>query len=342
MKFINHHIEIDKVTRPKKITGTRFAAILGKNHWATPFATWCEITHTYEEPFADTPYTLAGKAIEPKQRRWVEDTYFTHLVAPADLYGEDYFNTTHGDFFPGHKIFGGMWDYIAEDANHNTTAVYEMKTTKRAEDWVADIPEYYALQAALYAHLLGVDQVYMVCSILQPRDYAHPEEYVPTAHNTFVRGFKVSERYPDMDMLIAEAETWYKYHVRTGVSPEYDEKKDADILKILRSNNLNPDTDMDEVLTEADKLLEVIEAAEAAVKEKRERLEVLKNIIKDYCSQNLSEDYSELTLSGHRNIWTYARTKRTEVDKEALKADGLLDKYTTTKESFRLTNKKGD
>ena len=36
----------------------------------------------------------------------------------------------------------------------------------RDRDWAEDIPEYYALQAALYAHLLGVDSVIMVASFL--------------------------------------------------------------------------------------------------------------------------------------------------------------------------------
>ena len=342
MKWVGNHIEIDKVSRPKKVTGTRFAALLGENAWSTPFRTWCEITRTWEEPFSDNQYTIAGKTLEPKMAQYVRDNYFANLCSPTDLYGEDYFNITHGDFFPGNKIFGGMWDYLGEDSHHNTIAVYEMKTTKRVEDWAEDIPEYYAKQAALYAYLLHVDQVYMVCSVLEPRDYAHPEDYVPTDKNTFVRGFKVSERYPDIDLLVQEAEAWYRKYVRTGISPDYDEKKDAEILKDLRRNSLNPDTDMDEVLAEADELMEVIEAAEAVIKDKRDRLEVLKGIIKDYCRQNMSDEYAELTLSGHKTIWTYSRFQRVDVDMKALEADGLLNKYRKVTKSFRLTNKKGD
>lgn len=58
--------------RPKKVTGTRFAAIMGLNAWNTPFKTWCEITRTYEEPFEETIYTAAGKAIEPKQAEYMK------------------------------------------------------------------------------------------------------------------------------------------------------------------------------------------------------------------------------------------------------------------------------
>ena len=51
--------------KPKKITATRFATVMGLNPYKTEFETWCEITRTYEKPFEDSIYTIAGKAIEP-------------------------------------------------------------------------------------------------------------------------------------------------------------------------------------------------------------------------------------------------------------------------------------
>ena len=333
-------IQIDTpVKRSKKITGTRFAAILGENVWNTPFKTWCDITHTYEEPFVDTIYTKAGKIIEPKQAEYMRKAYCMNIVSPAMLYGEDYFNVTRGDFFPGNRIFGGMWDYLAEDENGKTTAVLEMKTTKRAEDWVNDIPEYYAKQAALYAYMLGVDQVYMVCSILTDRDYAHPEKFVPSVDNTFVRPFKVSERYPDFELLKWDAEDWWKKHVVGGISPKYDEKKDADILKVLRNNTLNPATDIQALLAEADDLTEVINAAKAAVAEKQKRLDTITDIIKAYAKDNLREGDKSVTLESGKTVWTYAATPRTEIDKDKLKADGLFDHYAKTTTTYRLTSK---
>ncbi len=61
--------------RPKKITGTRFAAIMGLNRWSTPFEAWCAITRTYEKPFEDTIYTIAGKIIEPKQAEYMRRAF---------------------------------------------------------------------------------------------------------------------------------------------------------------------------------------------------------------------------------------------------------------------------
>lgn len=327
--------------KPKKITGTRFAAIMGKNTWNTPFKTWCEITRTYEEPFEDTIYTIAGKAIEPKQAEYMRRAYFmTGLKTPTDIFGENYFKRTFGDFFKNEPIFGGMWDYLLYDESGKPTTVLEMKTTKRSEDWENDIPEYYALQAALYAYLLGVDSVMMVASFLEDKDYKAPEAFVPSSKNTIVIPFKVSERYPDFDKLIKKAEKWWKSCVEGGVSPTFDEKKDADILKVLRTNTLNPETDIENVMEEAEALQEEIERVSATVADKEKRLKTLKDIIKEQAMKSFRDGDKSVALKSKRYVWAVSRTERKDIDKDALKADGLLDKYSTKSVvTYRLTNK---
>ena len=327
--------------KPKKITGTRFAAIMGKNTWNTPFKTWCEITHTYEEPFEDTVYTIAGKTIEPKQAEYMRRAYFmTGLKTPTDIFGENYFKRTFGDFFKDEPIFGGMWDYLLYDENGKPTTVLEMKTTKRSEDWEDDIPEYYALQAALYAYLLGVDSVIMVASFLEDKDYKAPEAFVPSTKNTIIVPFKVSERYPDFDKLIKKAEKWWKSCVIGGVSPTFDEKRDADILKVLRTNTLNPETDIENVMEEAEALQEEIDKVSASVADKEKRLKTLKEIIKEQAMKSFRDGDKSVALKSKRYVWAVSRTERKDIDKDALKADGLLDKYNTKSVvTYRLTNK---
>lgn len=327
--------------KPKKITGTRFAAIMGKNTWNTPFKTWCEITRTYEEPFEDTVYTIAGKTIEPKQAEYMRRAYFmTGLKTPTDIFGENYFKRTFGDFFKDEPIFGGMWDYLLYDESGKPTTVLEMKTTKRSEDWENDIPEYYALQAALYAYLLGVDSVMMVASFLEDKDYKAPEAFVPSSKNTIVIPFKVSERYPDFDKLIKKAEKWWKSCVEGGVSPTFDEKKDADILKVLRTNTLNPETDIESVMEEAEALQEEIERVSATVADKEKRLKTLKDIIKEQVMKSFRDGDKSVALKSKRYVWAISRTEKKDIDKDALKADGLLDKYNTKSVvTYRLTNK---
>ena len=328
--------------KPKKITGTRFAAILGLNQWSTPFEAWCAITRTYEKPFEDTVYTVAGKTIEPKQADYMAQKYFwKKLIRPSDIWGEDYFNKTYGDFFPDQPICGGMWDYLFVDANGTPQTVLEMKTTKRSEDWLDDIPEYYAMQAALYAWLLNVDDVIMVCTILEDKDYQHPEDFQVTPENTFERSFKVSERYPRFPQIINWVEGFWKDHVLTGISPEYDEKKDAEILKELRSVSLNPDSDMEAICREAEELQEKLDKHAGEVKAAEKRLAVLKDMIKEkLIGWFVDDNMKQASITGQKISWVVTKSVTLKVDEEAMKQDGILDKY-KTKESitYRLVPK---
>ena len=330
MKWNENTISIVPPSRPKKITGTRFGAILGKNVWSTPFNTWCAITRTYEEPFTDNIYTNAGKIIEPKQAAYIAGKYFWKTVtSPTDIYGEDYFQKTWGDFFPKEPIFGGMWDYLIEDAEGKIDAVLEMKTTKRSEDWLDDIPEYYALQAALYAYLLKCDTVIMVCTILEEKDYQNPENFEVTEENTFERKFNVSERYPDFPKLVKKAEDWWKEHVLSGISPVFDEIKDAELLKTLRANTLNPDTDLETLINEAEELQVKRNELDEESKETDKRLKVLKDLIKETAIGEFREGDKQVVIHGKRFDWTTSKRVSKKIDEDAMKADGVLDKYKT-------------
>ncbi len=339
----NGTITITPPRRPKKVTGTRFAAIMGLNKWTTPFNAWCAITRTYEEPFQDTIYTIAGKTIEPKQAEFMKQSYFmTNLITPTDMYGPDYFNKTWGDFFKDTPIFGGMWDFLLVDEKGKPIAVLEMKTTKRSEDWVDDVPEYYALQAALYAHLLGVDKVIMVCSFLEEKDYENPAAFVCSAENTIVRPFNLSERYPNMSKTIKKVEKWWKDHVEGGVSPAYDEKADADILKVLRANNLSPDSDLNAMIAEAEKLQDTIDTImeHEGIPDMEKRLKTLKDLIKEASVSQFRDGDKQVVISGGNYEWVTSRSVTTKVDEAAMKKDGILDKYKTKEAvTYRLTPK---
>jgi hypothetical protein len=340
MNWIDGHLEVTPPKKPLKITGTRFAAILGFNKWSTPFKCWCEITRTYKEPFVDTIYTAAGKVIEPKQAEYMKKAYAMYnLKTPTDIFGEDYFKKTFGDFFGSTQSFGGMWDYLLYDENGKPTTVLEMKTTKRSEDWADDIPEYYALQAALYAYLLGVDDVIMVASFLDTKDYEEPEKFVPSANNTITVEFKLSERYPNFAAMVAEATQWWNDYVETGISPEYDEKKDADILKALRTNNVNADTNIDALIAEAESLKTELEAVYASVSDKEKRLKTVTDQIKKYLTGAFRPHDIAVERKGGRYIWSVSKTESYELDKDAIKADGLFDKYSRKKETFRINTK---
>lgn len=334
-------IQIIPPKRPKKLTGTRFATILGLNPWSTPFEIWCEVTRTYQKPFEDTIYTVAGKTIEPKQAEYMKQTYFmSNLVTPTDIWGKDYFRQTYGDFFRESPVLGGMWDYLLYGKDGKPTTVLEMKTSKRVEDWKDDIPEYYALQAALYAYLLGVDEVIMVASFLEPKDYDAPEKFVCSGENTITRPFKVSERYPDFEKkYVKPALKWWKDYVESGISPAFDERKDAEILKALRTNNLSPETDMVALVKEAEDLKAKLDAHAAEVAEDEKRYKVLTDMIKKAAIAQFRDGDKKVSIAGSAYNWEVSRTSTTKIDKDAMKADGILAKYTTTEDSYRISPK---
>jgi hypothetical protein len=228
-----------------------------------------------------------------------------------------------------------MWDSLLYGMDCKIGAVIEFKTTKRAEDWSKGAPDYYALQASLYAYLLGVKSVIMVASFLEEPDYDHPENFVPSSDNTIIDEFLISERFPQFQAHIERATEWWNTYVLKGISPEFDEKKDADILKNLRTNKAPVDEDVGALIAEADKLKIEIDGMSDKVK----RLKELGNLIKEKCIQKFRPGDKKVSIQGATYDWVLTKGETTEIDKEALKADGLLEKYSATKTSYKLEPK---
>lgn len=374
MEFLKDgRIKVDPPKKPKKLTATRFASTLGFNKWSTPFSAWCEMTRTYEEPFEDSIYTIAGKVIEPKICEYLRSRYFMDIQSPTDVYGPDYFRKTWGDFFPDVEGLGGMWDFLGDDF------VVEVKTTKRVEDWKGidgkvEPPIYYKLQASLYAYLLGFDNVVMTCSFLTDKDYEDPDSFVPSVDNTVVVEFSVSEEYPTFkESYIDPAMRFWRENVLTGISPEFDEKADAKILKVLRTKTIEipksepkkkaktpapadpgeksladliKESERLHVKTErdADKLAkakEKVAGYEADLKALKETDEKIRALMADH----IQDGGKRSTLNGKRFSYvctqTAGRLKLTEESYEAMKKDGVYSQYVTeTTEVKRKTDEK--
>ena len=335
MEFLtDNRIKIDPPKKPKKMTATRFATVLGLNAWSTPFEAWCAITRTYEEPFEDTIYTTAGKVIEPKIIEYLNDVMFMDIKSPTDVYGPDYFKKTWGDFFKDVPALGGMWDAIGDDF------VVEIKTTKRAEDWATDVPIYYKLQAALYAYLLGFDNIVMTASFLEDKDYANPELFEPSYKNTKIYEFKLSEAFPDFEnRYVFPALDFWKEHVLTGISPAFDEKRDAEILKALRKNTVTPDDKgIAKLIAEADRIQAAIDKAEAKLDEKKKRLKEIDGIVKEYMSGQFRDGDKKVEIAGKRYTWTVTKSERSSFDSKALAKDlpDVFKKYAGKTETYSL------
>lgn len=351
MEFLKDgRIKVDPPKKPKKITATRFATIMGLNAWATPFSAWCEMTRTYEEPFEDSIYTVAGKIIEPKVIEYLNSRYFLDVKDPTDVYGPDYFRQTWGDFFSNVEGLGGMWDALGDDF------IVEIKTTKRVEDWrgsdgKVDPPIYYKLQACLYAYLLGFDNVYMTCSFLEAKDYpidkgngefdtSPTEAFTPSADNTIIHSFKVSEEFPNFkEDYIEPALKFWRENVLTGISPTFDEKKDAEILKVLRKNTVDPtDAEIAKLMAEGDKLRASIDKAEAKIADKKKRLKEIEDTVKKSMIGQFRDGDKKVEINTKKCSWILTRIVSKKLDTSTLKKElpDVAKKYTKEAISYRL------
>lgn len=339
MEIKNNTVVVDPPKKPKKLTATRFATIMGLNAWSTPFSAWCEMTRTYEEPFEDSIYTIAGKVIEPKICEYLRTRYFMDIKSPTDVYGPDYFKKTWGDFFHDVEALGGMWDFLGDDF------VVEVKTTKRVEDWrgvdgEVEPPIYYKLQASLYAYLLGFDNVVMTCSFLQDKDYANPEDFVPTVDNTVVIEFKLSEAFPTFkESYVEPALKFWRDHVLTGISPEFDEKKDADILKELRKNVTEAsDKDIAKLMAEADKLRVSVDKAEIRIADKKKRIKEIEDQVKESMKSQFRDGDKKVEIASKKYTWTLSKSERNSLDSNKLKKElpDVFTKYSKKSEVYSL------
>lgn len=343
-------ITVEPPKKPKKLTGTHFPTVVGVNPFSTDFEVWCRCTRTYEIPFEGNKYTNAGQIIEPKVFEFLRTSmgFGDRLITPEDVYGKDHFKKTWGDFYPNTPIFGGMWDALIADENRKVDYVVEIKTVQvdgrsgSLEDrWKdGEAPHYQALQASLYAYLLGVDKVMMVAVALEDKkgDYEHPEQVIPSYANgnVYIDEFRVSERYPNFDMYIAKATAWWNAHVLTGASPAFDEKKDAEILKALRTNKVDVQ-DLSYLFNRAETLKGEIEQVTSTIAAKEKELKGILEEIKKVALVQFREGDTSVSMKGEKYEWVLSKTTSTEIDKDALKADGLWEKYNKPKTTYRLT-----
>ena len=355
IKWIDRGIQVEPIAKNKKITGTHFPTVLGVNPFSTPFEVWLRCTRTYEKPFEGNKYTNAGQIIEPKVFDFMRNSmgFGDNLITPEDVYGKDHFKKTWGDFYPSHPFLGGMWDALINDDNGKVEYVVEIKTVQvdgrsgsLDERWKdGHAPDYQALQASLYAYLLGVDNVLMVAVALKESegDYEHPEQVVPSYANgnVYIDEFIVSERYPDFDKYIEIATQWWNEYVLTGISPMYDEKKDAELLKALRTNTIEEkDLTFNEMIVKAESLKSEIDDVQATLTDKSKELKNILDEIKKYASTQFRDGDTKVTFKGDKYEFVLSVTESSEIDKDSLEADGLLDKYTKQKTSLRLTTSK--
>lgn len=331
-----------------RLTATRLGSVLDMNAWQTAFSAWCEITKVYKRPFEETKYTLAGKAIEPIIIDYLRDYFEIGVVSPEDFFGNRYKEVKY-NFYPDVKVFGGMWDAKVINHRRESVAVIEIKTSSRPQDWFDGVPDEKLVQALMYAHLEKARTTYVVVAFLEEDDYAHPELFVPVeGKNLKVIPFDTETTKVmfhgepcTISELMAYATQWWDAYVKTGISPEFDEDRDAEILKELRTQRPDEaDSSLGELIITLEGLQSEVERARIKVglDVMEKQLDNAKKALKREMEKLLAPDSDKLVIGS----WQLAKTITESVDKDRLIEDGLYDAYKKTSVSMRLTQKKGE
>lgn len=329
--------------RFKYLTGTRFASALGLNPYSSKFQIWCECTRLVTPPFEDNIYTIAGKTIEPRQREYISQK-FPNIKSPEEYFGNIFQDVRWNFFDERHKPFAGCWDAVSVKSNgKDIRMVVEFKTANSPTKWQNNtVPPYYELQGALYAKLLGLNEVLFVASFLDQIDYAHPENFVPSKDNTImiVRNIKdivveVDGEYLDIDGCLEKAEQFWNEYVLTGISPEFDEVKDKEYLDIIRKSKPCEDNDLVSVCQEAIRLAKEIDLLKitSGLNAKEKELKVLETSIKKKMMDNDIENCDNYTLK---------RTVKKTFDEKTFAENNskIYEEYMVEKVTYTLSKNK--
>lgn len=346
-------IVLDEPPKQKlRISGHRFASILGLNPYQSPFSAWCEITKLIKKLFEENKYIIAGRVIEPKLIEFIQKD-FPNVISIEEYYGNNFDKYRYNNFINDSNVFGGVMDAVGTKKDLKTiTLVIECKTSSKPHAWENNnVPVEYLLQGLEYAYLKGLDRVVFVCAFLQEDDYNHPEMFVPTKENTKVVVKKIKDvmvevngQYMSFQEIIEYCENWWKEHIETGISPTFDEKQDKEYLNILRTSNPVNDNSLDELCDYAKKLSDELDELKTStgIDSKEKELKNIKESIKEKLMGMLKKNETKITYKQYKLNGTISEKFDSKKFKE--KHEDLYNKYITTSVTYKMTeiNEKGE
>lgn len=334
-----------------RITGHRFASVLGLNQYQSPFGAWAEITKLVKLPFEDSKYTIFGKAVEPKLIDMVREM-FPNVMSIEEYYGENLDKYRWNNFLDESDVFGGIIDAVATKQDMKTiVAIIECKSSSKPHLWAnGNVPIEYLLQGCEYSYLKGLDRVVFICCFPQEMDYNHPELFQPDETNTIVVVKKLKDVRIEMptgdlitfDEAIEYCENWWKTYIETGISPEFDEKLDKEYLDIIRTSQPINDNSLAEMCDKALALEEEIETLRTTYKidEKEKELKTLEDNIKKSMIESLGEGQTKTSYS----IYKLSGSMSKKFDATSFKKDHpqTYEKYCKDSITYRLTKGKSE
>lgn len=213
----------------KKIGGSLVGEVLEVDEFKSQFSAFCKIAWC-GLPVLDKKYIKAGIAIENKVVNALEQ----HLKIEIKTFNPEKYNFDY--FSDKDEIIGGIPDGFIEDKK----IIIEIKTTgeKNYDNWNQfGIPNGYLKQAQIYSYLMGVNKFWIVATFLKEQDYIDPENYPITKRKLKNYPFKLNEEQVKDD--INQLKNWYKKHTTSGISPNWDDFKDQDLIEYLKCENID-------------------------------------------------------------------------------------------------------
>ena len=285
----NKNIILSEPPKQKlRITGHRIASVLGLNDYQSEFGAWAEITKLVKLPFEDNKYTIFGKTVEPKLIDMAREK-FPNVMSIEEYYGINIDKYKWNNFVDDSNVFGGIIDAVATMNDKKTlTMIVECKSSSKPHLWSnSNVPIDYLLQGCLYSYLKGLDRVLFICCFPQDLDYNHPEQFVPNESNTIMTVKKIKDVRIEMkdgsiltfEEVIKYCEDWWNKYIETGISPEFDEKKDKQYLDIIRTSKPINDNSLEDLCDRAKELVDEINSLKEStgINSKEKELKILDN-----------------------------------------------------------------
>ncbi len=212
----------------KKIGGSSVGDVLETDDFKSQFAAFARMAWI-GLPILDRKYVDAGIDIEPM----VVDAIEKKLNLKVQTYDPVEYNFDY--FADKDDVIGGLPDGFIEDKK----IIIEIKTTgeKNYDNWNKyGVPIAYLKQAQLYSYLMGVEDFWIVATFLKETDYADAKSF--PINQRQIKNYKYKINKAQIMDDITTIKSWYKEYTTSGISPQYDVVKDADLIEYLRCRNV--------------------------------------------------------------------------------------------------------
>ena len=299
------------------IGGSDIASIMGRSRWKSALTLWAEKTGRLEpDDLSNNEYVYWGNkhedtvAEEFKKRTGLiiaDGKLYTHpdydyLVGHTDRTIVEYDND-------GYDVVDGGIEVNAEDV-----AILECKTASRIAEWKeGEIPEEYIHQVMWYMGISGIHHSYIACLVngnkFIIKELLFDEEF-------YNKQVKCAVKFWDM--------------VQNNIMPQASSDDANTLLMLYPDSNHQTLTVQDE---ELDNSIAYLSEKEIEYKEIEKEIDTIKNEIKCMMGENELLITEKYTIS-----WKSQVTKRADID--ALKKDGIYDKYTKDSNSRVLRKTK--